>query len=241
MTRRRARARARGVVAAVCAVAVIAVIAGLIAMATRPSAADAPLSASPAPAAPAADGSAVDADWLERVSAETEIPERALVAYARADLDARSTYGCTVGWNTLAGIGYVESRHGTLQGGAVEDDGVARPEIIGIALDGTNQTMDIADTDGGALDGDTEGDRAVGPLQFIPETWMTWGVDGDGDGAVDPHDVDDAALTAARYLCRQHATLTGAASWIEAIRSYNDTDDYQRQVAAAAARYGETG
>lgn len=66
-------------------------------------------------------------------------------------------------------------------------------------------------------------------------------MDGDGDGAVDPHDIDDAALTAARYLCRQHATLTGAASWIEAIRSYNDTGDYQRQVAEAATRYGDAG
>ena len=228
-------------IAALCAVVVIAVIAGLVGVATRPGSDDAPLSASPAAAAPVGDGIDADAGWLERVSAETEIPERALAAYARADLDARSTFGCTVGWNTLAGIGYVESRHGTLQGGAVEDDGVARPAIVGIALDGTNRTMDIADTDGGALDGDTEGDRAVGPMQFIPETWTTWGVDGDGDGAVDPHDIDDAALTAARYLCRQHATLTGAASWIEAIRSYNDTDDYQRQVAEAATRYGDAG
>ena len=147
--------------------------------------------------------------------------------------------GCTVGWNTLAGIGWVESHHGALQGGSIEADGVARPGIIGIPLDGTNKTMEIRDTDGGAFDGDAEYDRAVGPLQFIPETWRIWGVDVSGDGVADPHNIDDAAATTARYLCRLDGTLETDETWIRAVRSYNDTLDYQTRVATAAARYAD--
>lgn len=178
-----------------------------------------------------------DDAWVAGTARETGIPERALAAYAAADAYARSELGCDVGWNTLAGIGWVESHHGTLQGGSIDADGVARPAIRGIPLDGTNETMEIRDTDGGAMDGDTTWDRAVGPLQFIPETWSIWAVDGSGDGAMDPHNIDDAAATAARYLCRLDGSLGSEENWIRAVRSYNDTFDYQVRVASAAERY----
>ncbi len=195
--------------------------------------------ASPAAAPMRADGS-VDTVWLEDVAQETGIPERALAAYAAADARARAS-GCEVGWNTLAGIGWVESHHGTLQGGSIDADGVARPHIIGIALDGTNETMEIPDTDGGLLDGDAEWDRAVGPMQFIPETWSIWAVDAAGDGVADPHSIDAAAATAAAYLCRLDGTLAEGEQWIRAIRSYNNTFDYQVRVATAAERYAAAG
>ncbi|WP_308291656.1 lytic murein transglycosylase [Microbacterium sp. G2-8] len=189
-------------------------------------------------AAPTTEDGSVDADWLADTAHETGIPERALAAYAAADVRARAD-GCAVGWNTLAGIGWVESHHGTLQGGSIDADGGARPAIIGIPLDGTNETMAIPDTDGGALDGDTEWDRAVGPLQFIPETWTRWAVDATGDGHADPHQIDDAAATAAHYLCRLDGSLEQGEQWIRAIRSYNDTFDYQTRVATAAERYAD--
>ena len=190
-----------------------------------------------APAAPlvGADGS-IDAEWLGTVSAVTGIPDRALTAYVSADLRAR-TEGCTVGWNTLAGIGWVESRHGSIHGSRIDADGVARPSIIGIPLDGTNETMAIPDTDGGSLDGDAVWDRAVGPMQFIPDTWGRWAVDANGDGVADPHSIDDVAATAAAYLCRLDGSLEQPDQWIRAVRSYNDTLDYQLQVADAATGY----
>ncbi|WP_105567101.1 lytic transglycosylase domain-containing protein [Microbacterium halophytorum] len=191
--------------------------------------------ATPAAAPTAEDGTA-DPAWLAETAQATGIPERALAAYAAADVGA-GTEGCAVGWNTLAGIGWVESHHGTLQGGAIDADGVARPAIVGIPLDGTNETMAIPDTDGGAFDGDAAWDRAVGPMQFIPETWARWAVDASGDGRADPHSIDDAAATAARYLCRLDGTLADGEQWIRAIRSYNDTLDYQTRVATAAERY----
>ena len=53
--------------------------------------------------------------------------------------------------------------------------GVARPGIYGIALNGKNNTQRISDTDAGQYDDDTRFDRAVGPMQFIPSTWSVVG------------------------------------------------------------------
>src|SRR5690606_19104919 len=137
-------------------------------------------------ATPAATG---DDAWFQATRDATGIPEWALRAYVTA-ADRASAEGCEVGWNTLAGIGWVESHHGALQGGSIEADRVVRPAIIGIPLDGTNNTMEIRDTDGGSFDGDTVYDRAVGPMQFIPETWNRWAVDATGDGSADPHNIN---------------------------------------------------
>ncbi len=208
-----------------------------------PAPADAPAAA--AAAEPGEQGASqqgiatlADPDWLQRVSAATGIPIRALAAYAGADIAVLESTGCRVGWNTLAGIGYVESHHGTLQGGGIGDDGTAQPPIIGIPLDGTS-TQAIPDTDGGALDGDATWDRAVGPMQFIPSTWQLYGQDGSGDGIADPQNIDDAALSAATYLCQSSGGLEDADAWIAAVRSYNDTNDYQVRVASAAQQYAD--
>ena len=41
---------------------------------------------------------------------------------------------------------------------------------------------------------------AVGWMQFMPDTWLRWGIDGSGDGIADPWNPDDAVHAAARYL-----------------------------------------
>ncbi|MFJ4164546.1 lytic transglycosylase domain-containing protein [Microbacterium sp. NPDC089698] len=179
---------------------------------------------------------AVDAGWLTRTAASTGIPERALAAYASADLIVSAEDpSCGIGWNTLAGIGLIETDHGRHGGAVLGADGRPDPPIRGAALDG-NGVMAIPDTDGGAWDGDTVWDRAVGPMQFIPETWRTWGADGDGDGVADPNQIDDAALAAARYLCASGSVATPE-GWRRAILRYNDLDQYVADVARAANGY----
>ncbi|MGX1778385.1 peptidoglycan DD-metalloendopeptidase family protein [Nocardia brasiliensis] len=42
---------------------------------------------------------------------------------------------------------------------------------------------------------------ALGPAQFMPETWARHGVDGDGDGQTDVHSVPDAVMSQAKYAC----------------------------------------
>ena len=95
----------------------------------------------------------------------------------------------------------MESDHGRTNGNTLDDNGVARPGIYGIALNGTNRTTGSSDTDAGQYDADATYDRAVGPMQFIPSTWSVVGVDADGDAQRNPQDIDDAALATAVYLC----------------------------------------
>ena len=41
---------------------------------------------------------------------------------------------------------------------------------------------------------------AVGWMQFMPDTWLRWGLDANGDGVADPWNAEDAVYAAARYL-----------------------------------------
>lgn len=77
---------------------------------------------------------------------------------------------------------------------------------------------------------------ALGPMQFLPSTWATSGVDGDGDGKADIQNPFDAVPAAALYLCRDGAGR-GGQSLYDAVFSYNHADWYVRQVLALAARY----
>jgi len=177
-----------------------------------------------------------DPAWTESVAAGTGIPERALRAYAHASLTLRVEQpDCGLGWNTLAGLGAIESAHGTHDGGVLRADGYPDPPIRGIPLDGSASAA-VSDTDGGRVDGDAVWDRAVGPLQFIPSTWQRWGADANGDGTADPNQIDDAALAAARYLCAS-GEMTSPAGWRRAVFSYNHLDSYVDDVAATANAY----
>lgn len=182
-----------------------------------------------------------DPAWVAETARWSGIPTRALAAYAGAAIEAARTHPeCGIGWNMLAAIGFVESEHGTIGGSAIGGDGVARPAIIGIALDGTS-TERISDTDDGDLDGDARWDRAVGPMQFLPSTWAVWGRDGNGDGRAEIHQIDDAALAAAEYLCAAGGDLTSGEGWIDAVTAYNRSVEYNDRVAEAAAFYAGGG
>lgn len=162
----------------------------------------------------------------------------ALDAYLRAAFDmAGEDHGCRLPWWLLAGIGRVESGHGTFATSELDAAGTATPAIIGIALDGGNNTAVITDTDGGALDGDTRSDRAVGPMQFIPSTWAGYESDGNGDGRADPQNIYDAARAASRYLCVASGGLETEAGRRQAVLAYNHSDAYVATVLGFAAEY----
>lgn len=177
----------------------------------------------------------VDPRWVADTAARAGIPAPAVRAYANAQL--AEPRGCDVGWTTLAGIGWVESRHGTIGGRTLGDDGHSSSPILGPALDGREFAAIPATPQTSAWHGDPRWDHAVGPLQFIPSTWETWGADGDGDGTADPNDLDDAAYAAVRYLCADGHDLTSGAGWADAIFSYNHAQSYVDSVYAAAKAY----
>jgi soluble lytic murein transglycosylase-like protein len=74
---------------------------------------------------------------------------------------------------------------------------------------------------------------AMGPMQFLPSTWETSGVDGNGDGVANIMDPRDAIPAAASYL------KTGGApeDWYRALFTYNHADWYVVKVLGVAEGY----
>ncbi|PWC04595.1 hypothetical protein DF223_14180 [Mycetocola zhujimingii] len=213
---------------------------------TEMSAGQAPTFAAPAespvaaavPSRPGTPG-LVDDNWVTVTAEATRIPERALRAYAGAALaKAAQMPECGVGWNTIAAIGSTESDHGRHDGSSVDDAGTVSPPIYGVALDGDGNIL-IRDSDAGAIDGDATYDRAIGPMQFIPQSWNNWNVDANADGVADPHNLDDAAMATANYLCRVSGDLVTETGWQRAIRGYNPNDEYVATVARTGTLYAE--
>ncbi|WP_312980923.1 hypothetical protein [Corynebacterium sp.] len=163
---------------------------------------------------------------LAATAGSLSMPEDHLAGYIDGAQTVASEFpSCNIAWNTLAGIGFIESHHGTY--GAGEDGG----RIIGPRLDGSGEFMEIPDTDNGELDGDPEYDRAVGPMQFLPESWGIYGAGGD------PHDIGGAAAAAGRLLCGHDRDLDTADGWSRALFSYNRSEEYMISVRDAAANY----
>lgn len=244
---------------------------------------------------------------------------------------------CSVDWTLLAGIGRIESLHGTLGGASVSANGAVSPRVFGPLLDGgatergiesaaaaeaaaaealaaeeaaaaaiaaekenerrerelfgiaptptptpdpadepteeealldliresnrverpapVDEEVDaesdddedqeegngfavIADTDAGRLDGNSDWDRAVGPMQFIPRTWKLFGVDGNGDGVLDPHNFHDATASAANYLCSLERRNGPDPSVF--VLGYNDSTSYVDDVIETSERLDDT-
>lgn len=168
-----------------------------------------------------------NAQRVVATASNSDIPSAALAAYQRAEtVINEADKSCNVTWQLIAAIGRVESDHGRYAGNVLDDEGVARPGIYGIPLDGKRGTALIRDTDAGQFDKDTTFDRAIGPMQFIPSTWSVVGVDADGDGQRNPQDVDDAALGTAVYLCSGDDDLSTTAGQEKAVFRYNNSDEY---------------
>lgn len=196
----------------------------------------------PAPPQRAADGEDPVRSWANRVSANVDVPERAILSYVNADLAMRAHRpGCHLSWATLAGIARIESDHGRYGGTFLRADARPARPIYGVPLDGAPGVRRIPDTDRGAFDGDASQDRAVGPFQFIPSTWRKWSTDGNGDGIGDPQNLDDASMAAARYLCSADRDLSSGTGWWSGLLSYNNSVRYGQQVYSLAETYARAG
>jgi hypothetical protein len=166
------------------------------------------------------------------------IPTAALIAYQRAaTVLAEADPSCQLEWPLIAAIGRVESDHGRVNGNVLGADGISRPGIYGRPLNGQGSTASISDSDNGVYDNDLTWDRAVGPMQFIPTTWQIVAVDGDGDGAKNPQDIDDAALATAVYLCAGEGDLSTDPGARAAVYRYNHSSDYVNLVMSIAEAY----
>ena len=150
-----------------------------------------------------------------------DLTDDVLAAYTLAV--AVSPPECHITTPILAAIGQVES--GNLANHTLDEGHRVSPEILGPVLDG-EQYRAVADTDGGAWDGNEKWDRALGPMQIIPSTWRVVGLDMDGDGLRDPQNIYDAAGAAMVYLCAGGRDLSSADGLREAVLSYNASPAY---------------
>lgn len=166
------------------------------------------------------------------------MPGVAYDAYQNAErILAVENPGCNISWNLLAGIGRVESTHGF---GKIDDNGYPLQNVYGPVLDGSLYGNNvIATSDGGDLDG-LSGSyrRAVGPMQFLPETWRKYAADGNGDGIADPQNIYDATLTAGKYLCEGGLDMRDPGQQTRAILRYNNSMAYVANVMAWETAYG---
>jgi hypothetical protein len=177
---------------------------------------------------------------ISTVASTNEIPSSALAAYQRAETVINSAdKSCHLTWQLIAAIGRVESNHGRSGGNVLDSDGVARPGIYGMPLNGSRSTISISDTDAGQLDDDTRWDRAIGPMQFIPATWQVVGVDADNDDERNPQDIDDAALATAVYLCSGDDDLSTLTGQRAAVYRYNHSQQYVDLVLSVMEDYLE--
>jgi murein DD-endopeptidase MepM/ murein hydrolase activator NlpD len=78
---------------------------------------------------------------------------------------------------------------------------------------------------------------AVGWMQFMPDTWLRWGMDASGDGIADPWNAEDAIHSAARYL----AAAGGRTDISRGIFAYNHAQWYVDDVLQLAAVFGGGG
>ena len=90
-----------------------------------------------------------------------------------------------------------------------------------------------------SADGQNEGPStagALGPMQFLPSTWQTWGTDGFGDtGTPNIMNPFDAVPSAARLLCADGAA-SGGQGLRTAIFDYNHAELVRQRGADAGRR-----
>ncbi|WP_238304992.1 MULTISPECIES: lytic transglycosylase domain-containing protein [Mycobacterium] len=180
-------------------------------------------------------------DWAQQRAPALEMPVTALEAYAYAARVAEvENPKCHIAWTTLAGIGQVESHNGTYRGATIAPNGDVTPPIRGVRLDGTGGNLRIVDDDTAASSGASDDDgvqRAMGPMQFIAETWRLYGVSAKEHAKPNVDNIDDAALSAAGYLCWRGKDLGTPRGWITALRAYNNSGVYARAVRDWATAY----
>ncbi len=172
------------------------------------------------------------------------VPAIAVAAYENAArVLARSDRSCHLSWADLAAIGRVESDNGLTWGSAarVSPAGTLTPPILGPLLDGKDGFPAHPTPDHGRLEQGGRWERAVGPMQFLPSTWVEYGKGIVHDGVASPQNFWDAALAAGAYLCANGGDLAVRKDFDAAVLAYNHSRAYLGLVSAWERFYAAAG
>lgn len=163
--------------------------------------------------------------WVREMSGKLQVPERALIGYANAELTLRAEQPeCQLSWVTLAGIGKAASDHGQVAGGELRADGFADRPIDTVPVD-------VA---GGESDSVAP---AVGPMQLSDELWQRWQESAQPGRQANAQNIDDAALTAGRALCGDGTDTSNGDQWWQAVEDYRGSELFLQRVLANANLY----
>ncbi len=145
--------------------------------------------------------------------------------------------GCQISWTLLAAIGRVESNHGRFGGAAAR---LRRRLPSGDPRPAARRRRCLRRDRG-------QRQRRPGPRQGLgpgrgpdavpAQTWQSVARDGDGDGKMNPDDIDDSALGSAVYLCGAGGSLADPAGMARAAFRYNHSDYYVQLVLSFQAGY----
>jgi hypothetical protein len=180
------------------------------------------------------------------VPSSLEIPGVVYDAYVNAAKEmGRYDPSCHLSWQDVAALGRIESDHARYANTSIAANGDTYPSILGPPLNGTGGNGSYRVPPGITWDGPGPWERAVGPMQFLPTTWLSIlslmpplpsGV------PADPNNVYAATLAAGTYLCLSAgpAGMGSRSGIMAAYYSYNHSASYVAEALANALAYGAT-
>lgn len=174
----------------------------------------------------------------------TGIPPVVKSAYVAAQSYlASSDPSCHLSWADLAAIGQLESGQAQWDGTRLAPNGDTYPVILGPPLDGSGGTAVLASPGGSLFDGGGPYERAIGPMQLLPATWLSVAPMLPPGMARDPSNVFSAATAAGIYLCRAAGPqgLQSPSGLQRAYQSYNHSRSYVLGAMSLARHFGAVG
>lgn len=154
---------------------------------------------------------------LQEIESQFGVEKEVLVAVYRLETNFGRYTGDRSVFNSLLTLAVIENRRSTW----------AEKEWITLMLLCRERGLDPL-----AIKGSWAG--AFGLVQFVPSSYLTYAVDGNGDGRVDLFSVVDALASVANYLKSSGWDRNSVEARKKAIYAYNHCDNYVKAVLAYA-------
>ncbi len=150
---------------------------------------------------------------LRRIESSYGVEKEILVAILRLETNFGRTKGTVPIFNSLLTLAVIENRRSVW----AEEELAA---LLQMCRDSQRDPLEIRGSWAGAF----------GLPQFVPSSYIKYGVDGDGDGKVDLNNRSDALASIANYLKAFGWSGEDPAHKKQALYAYNHCDNYVRSI-----------